>query len=227
MRQKEYYSEDEIVKNQYTTGKEYMTKGRVEYIGLYHKYITGEVYTLGDWNSKKSISLIPYEEESEDIKIYKSNKPKIKTRYSTPAIFYPSPTVDDINKKSITRHILKNVSTNQLIEINSSTVKDYQKKKIDNNLYQLETIEWKIAGVLNTVTVNGISKIGVVEQNIETIRNKSKTMPELLQYFKSYSEFYTDTTYEVPENINQSFSSAPIQTTTTSTSAPTSVSTSY
>ena len=30
-------------------------------------------------------------------------------------------------------------------------------------------------------------------------------MPELLQYFKSYSEFYTDTTYEVPENINQSF----------------------
>jgi hypothetical protein len=224
MRQKEYYSEDEIVKNQYTTGKEYMTKSRVEYIGLYHKYITGEVYTLGEWNVRKSISLIPYEEESADIKTYRSNKPKIKTRYNTPTVFYPSPTVNDINKKSITRHILKNVSTNQLIEIDSTTVKNYQKKKIDNNLYQLETIEWKISGTLNTVIKNGISEIGVVEQNIETIREKSKVMPELLQYFKSYSEFYTDTTYEVPENINQSFTLQPTQTTENSL---TSVSNSY
>ena len=207
MRQKEYYSEDEIVKNQYTTGKEYMTKGRVEYIGLYHKYLTGEVYTLGKYNAAKSLALIPYEEESKDIKTYKSNKPKIKTRYNSPRNFYPAPTVDDINKKSITRHILKNVSTNQLIEIDQATVKHYQKKKIDNNLFQLETIEWKISGPLNSITINGITQIGVIEENIETVREKSKKMPELLQYFKSYSEFYTDTTYQIPENINQVISS--------------------
>jgi hypothetical protein len=226
MRKKEYYNKEEIVENQYTTGKEYMTKNRVEYIGLYHKYITGEVYTLATFNSNKSIPLFPYQEESSDIKLYKTNKSKIKTKYNTPSIFYPSPTTDDINKKRITRYILKNVSTNQLIETNLQTVKDYQKKKIDNNLYQLETIDWKIAGPLNTVTVNGITKTGVVEQNIETIRNKSKTMPELLQYFKSYSEFYTDIIYEVPTNINQSFSSQSVQT-TNNTTISTSVSTSY
>ena len=213
MRKKEYYNKEEIVENQYTTGKEYMTKNRVEYIGLYHKYITGEVYTLATYNPNKSIPLFPYQEESADIKLYKTNKSKIKTKYNTPSIFYPSPTTDDINKKRITRYILKNVSTNQLIETNLQTVKDYQKKKIDNNLYQLETIDWKIAGPLNTITVNGITQTGVVEQNIETIRNKSKAMPELLQYFKSYSEFYTDITYEVPENINQSFTLQPTQTT--------------
>ncbi len=219
MRKKEYYNKEEIVENQYTTGQEYMTKNRVEYIGLYHKYITGEVYTLARYNSNKSIPLIPYQEESDDIKLYKSNKSKIKTKYSTPSIFYPSPTVDDIKKNRITRYILKNVSTNQIFETDLQTVKNYQKKKIDNNLYQLETIEWKITGPLNTTTINGITQIGVIEENIETIRNKSRKMSGLLQYFKSYSEFYTDTTYEIPENINQSFSSTPIQTTDTSTSA--------
>jgi len=224
MRKKEYYNKEEIVENQYTTGKEYMTKNRVEYIGLYHKYITGEVYTLARYNSNKSVPLIPYQEESDDIKIYKSNKPKIKTKYNTPNIFYPSPTTADIKKKRMTRYVLKNVSTNQIFETNLQTVKNYQKKKIDNNLYQLETIEWKISGPLNTTTINGITQIGVIEENIQTIRNKSKKMSGLLQYFKSYSEFYTDTIYEIPENINQSFSAQP---TTTSTSAPTSVSTSY
>jgi|11BtaG_2_1085332.scaffolds.fasta_scaffold02153_7 hypothetical protein len=225
MRKKEYYNKEEIVENQYTTGKEYMTKNRVEYTGLYHKYITGEVYTLATFNANKSIPLITYQEESADIKLYKANKSKIKTKYNTPNILYPSPTADDIKKKRMTRYVLKNVSTNQIFETNLQTVKNYQKKKIDNNLYQLETIEWKITGPLNTTTINGITQIGVIEENIETIRNKTKKMSGLLQYFKLYSEFYTDTTYEIPENINQSFSSTPIQTTATST--PTSVSTSY
>lgn len=224
MRKKEYYNKEEIVENQYTTGKEYMTKNRVEYIGLYHKYVTGEVYTLATFNANKSISLMPYQEESLDIKLYKTNKPKIKTKYNTPNIFYPSITTDDINKKRLIRYILKNVSTNQIFETDQQTVQHYQKKKIDNNLYQLEIINWKIAGPLNTTTTNGITEIGVVEQNIETIRNKSKKMSGLLQYFKSYSEFYTDTIYEVPENINQSFSP---QSTTTLTSTPTSISNSY
>ena len=224
MRKKEYYNKEEIVENQYTTGKEYMTKNRVEYIGLYHKYVTGEVYTLATFNANKSISLMPYQEESLDIKLYKTNKPKIKTKYNTPNIFYPSITTDDINKKRLIRYILKNVSTNQIFETDQQTVQHYQKKKIDNNLYQLEIINWKIAGPLNTTTTNGITEIGVIEQNIETIRNKSKKMLGLLQYFKSYSEFYTDIIYEVPENINQSFSP---QSTTTLTSTPTSISNSY
>ena len=52
-------------------------------------------------------------------------------------------------------------------------VKQYQAKKIDNNLYQLETINWKISGVLNTTIVNGIIIEGVIEQNIKEIEIKS------------------------------------------------------
>jgi hypothetical protein len=203
MRQKEYYTEEEIIENQYTTGQEYMTSDRIEYIGLYHKYLTGEIFTKGLYDPNKSIPLIPYAQESIDVQTFKKNKPKIKTNFQSPTQYYLIPNNEDIKNKQITRNILKNVSTNQLIEIDSKTLKQYQAKKIDNNLYQLETINWKISGVLNTTIVNGIIIEGVIEQNIKEIEIKSRKMPELLQYIKSYSEFYTDTTYIVPKNINQ------------------------
>jgi len=221
MRQKEYYTNEEINPNQYTIGQEYMTENRIEYIGLYHTYLTGEIFTKGSYDINSSVLLIPYIQESIDVQQFKKNKPKIKTKFKSPNRYYLIPNNEDIKNKQITRNILKNVSTKQLFEIDNITLKNYTSKKIDNNLYELISVNWKIAGPINTIVVNGILKEGVVEQNIKEIRAKSKAMPELLQYIKSYSEFYTDITYIVPTNINQSFSS------TDSTSQSTNTSTSY
>ena len=44
-RRKIYYPEGQIQKGLYTEGLEWMLEDGTEYIGDYHKYITGEVYT--------------------------------------------------------------------------------------------------------------------------------------------------------------------------------------
>ena len=44
MRQKAYYTKNEIETNLYTTGKQFMLTDRTEYIGLYHRYIVTHLY---------------------------------------------------------------------------------------------------------------------------------------------------------------------------------------
>jgi len=217
MRIKQYYSPEEIITNQYTNGQEYMTLGRKEYVGLYHRYLTGEIYTEAVY-SKKSKKLIIYIEESNDVKLYKKNNSKIKTKYQTPSEYSVQITNKDIKKKSITRNILKNVSSNTLQEVSADSVKLYNQKKIDNNLYQLIKINWTIAGPLNTTSTGQIIEIGAVEKNIQEVQSKAKKMPELLSYFKSFAEFYVDDTYIVPASINSvtTKSSSTSQTSTSS-----------
>ena len=217
MRLKTYYLPEEIINNQYTTGKEYMTLDRNEYIGLYHRYLTGEVYTQPKFSSK-SRKLIAYKEETEDVKLYRRNKRKIKTKYQSPSYYRLQITNDDIKNKTVTRNILKNVSSNTLQEISADSVKLYNQKKIDNNLYQLIKINWTIAGPLNTTSIGGIVEQGAVEKNINEVQLKSRQMPELLAFFTSYSEFYTDDTYIVPADINSS-SNNTSNTTESSTSS--------
>ena len=57
---KTYYPISEITTDLYTPGKQWMTTDNVEYIGAYHKYLTGEVYTKARWEPDVSIILIPY-----------------------------------------------------------------------------------------------------------------------------------------------------------------------
>ena len=54
-RLKLYYPVDEITTNLYTTGKEWMTTDKKEYVGLFHLYTTGEAYTQPMWNPKSSL----------------------------------------------------------------------------------------------------------------------------------------------------------------------------
>ena len=49
-RLKLYYPVDEITNDLYTYGSELMTEDNVEYIGAFHRYITGEVYTKSKWD---------------------------------------------------------------------------------------------------------------------------------------------------------------------------------
>ena len=80
----------------------YMTSDRIEYIGLYHKYLTGEIFTKGLYDPNKSIPLIPYSQESIDVQTFKKNKPKIKTNFQSPTQYYLIPNNEDIKKKYTT-----------------------------------------------------------------------------------------------------------------------------
>ena len=51
----------QIDKGLHTKGKEWMTADdQVEYVGFYHKYTTGEVYTRKDWDPVYSRKLKRY-----------------------------------------------------------------------------------------------------------------------------------------------------------------------
>ena len=76
-RKKVRYTKDEITNNLYTTGQEWMTPDNEEYIGLYHRYSTGEVYTSAKWNPNKSIKLIKFRLLPEGNKSYKKIKEDI------------------------------------------------------------------------------------------------------------------------------------------------------
>jgi hypothetical protein len=67
MRIKSYYSANEIVNNLYTSGQELMTTDNVEYVGLYHKYTTSEVYSQPMWDKNKSVKLIKYKDLPESV----------------------------------------------------------------------------------------------------------------------------------------------------------------
>ena len=59
-RKKVYYPDAQIQKGLYTNGKEYMFTNGIEYIGDYHKYTTGEVFTKSTFLRGVSKRLISY-----------------------------------------------------------------------------------------------------------------------------------------------------------------------
>ncbi len=60
-RKKIYYPDEQIQKNLFTEGREYMfLDDWLEFTGYYHKYSTGEVYTEKEWDAQKSKRLIRF-----------------------------------------------------------------------------------------------------------------------------------------------------------------------
>ena len=59
MRTKTYYTNDEIINDLFTQGKEWMTEDFIEYIGPYHTYPNGAIYSGAEY-SDESVQLMPY-----------------------------------------------------------------------------------------------------------------------------------------------------------------------
>ena len=71
IRMKLYYPESQIVKNLFTKGGEFMLLSNFDpYVGFYHRYSTGEVFTEHEWNPLKSERLIRYRALSDSKKKY-------------------------------------------------------------------------------------------------------------------------------------------------------------
>ena len=77
MREKLHYSDSEITNNLYTFGKEYMLNN-VEYKGFYHKYTTGEIYTLKKYNAVLSRKLTTFSETNESKNIFNQLNPNLR-----------------------------------------------------------------------------------------------------------------------------------------------------
>ena len=202
MRKKIYYSNSEITENLYTPGQQWMTEDSVEYIGLYHSYSTGEVYTEEKWKPNQSKKLLKFEPQITNNILYRNNKPRLKTKFISPVPYFISITTADIQNKFVTRYFLQKTNQPQVIEIDKRQFDFWTENKIDQAIYNGVAIKWKITGNANTITVNSAKQIGVIEFNSEQIRLAKKKLSGIETKLTNPLELYVDTTIIVPPAIN-------------------------
>jgi hypothetical protein len=201
MRLKITYLPDEITNNLYTFGKEWMSTDNVEYIGLYHIYSTGETYTEGVWNANKSIKLISYEDATA-LKFQYKKLNSVNTVYVTP-IPYQAENSISVNQQQLQRYFLQRKNDlNNIIEIDSTQFDLYANQQIDNNLYTAIQLTWYITGNVEDVIINNSKQLGVISKNKNSVINTDRRMPGISSKLSNLLEFYTDTDFVVPRDIN-------------------------
>lgn len=181
------YNITDIKTDLYTFGKEWATEDGQEYIGLYHRYIsTNETYTGANWGttSKKLIKFY----ENNNVNFYR-NLSKINVLFQTP---YPERTIitdEDQKKGFVNRYFLKKFNDSNVIEISKKQFDLYQNNKIDKNAYVSATVKWYITG-------------DAAKNNLKSVNDASQQIPQLRSILSNLSQFYTDTDFNVPRDIN-------------------------
>lgn len=210
-RKKIYYAENEIVRNLETIGSEFMLFDNWEnYSGSYHRYeSTNEVFTEPDWHSIKSKKLVPYKEKPKSYFQYQDiinyviingeKKELFGTykmdRYSAPVAVIRQPRQSEKDSGFMTRYFLfkRNERNTRLpIEIDKKQAVTYSTPTygINQFLYALQEIPWKIDGPEFDVIENGILKIpGVYNTNQRIVEKYSKKFPILKQVLMNFREF--------------------------------------
>lgn len=202
---KTYYPADEITINLFTTGSEWMTEQSREYVGEYHTYTTGEVYSEASYNPRFSVRLIPYisaETANSTTSIYKTLKPDIRVAYKTPELTIISPTLNDYKLGFFRRFFLKKFNETLIIEVDSKQFDLWKSSVIDRNLYNGVELLWFISGPIEDTYNKQIKIVGVYSKNQKQIAIAAQKMPELTTRLSNLIEFYADTDYLVPKDIN-------------------------
>jgi len=201
-RKKVKYTKDEITNNLYTAGQEFMTEDYKEYIGLYHSYSTGEVYSNAKWNSNTSIKLIKFREISKENQSYKKLKSDLTTRYNSLQPTKIEITQKNINEGYVDRYFALNIVTRIITEITLNQKKQIDQRKIDPNLYVAASLRWYITGNVESLYENGVTIKSVAEKNNDEIKTASKIIPDISNYLQNLTEYYSDTTYIIPKDLN-------------------------
>lgn len=210
-RSKLYYQDHQIRKNLFTNGKEFMTLSDwKEYIGPYHVYSTGEVYTEAEWHPKKSTKLVRYRERSEsyfkyiDIKHYGKRANGQKTlisgaqkydNYKKPISVFIQPTNDDYANGFITRHFAykRNERNQFFVEVDKKQTIDYyvDRTGINQYLYGLFDLVWKLTGPEFDIknSEGNIIEFGVIDTNKRTVARLSKEFPILAVILNNPRQF--------------------------------------
>lgn len=195
------YSVNEITNNLYTFGKEWMTEDGVEYIGLYHKYTTGEIYTKPVWDERLSKKLVTFADTTTTAYKYKKLRPDIKTTHKSIQSHQVIVSAADYKTGYITRYFAKKRNENLIIEVNISQYADWDSNKIDSILYDMIQIKWWVSGNIND-TFGVVNMPGVKTKNKQAVQAAEMKMPGISTKLSNYTQYYADTTVVVPKDIN-------------------------
>ncbi len=203
MRLKLYYTTDEITNNLYTSGSQYMLQDNTEYRGLYHTYLTGEVYTGATWNAKTSVKLVPYKRIMAKNTEYETLKRELKLSYQQPVSALNAPTTEQLKAGSYTRYFIKKVNESKIIEIDASQFELWQSNQFDPAMYTAIKMQWYISGPIEDTRPTLVLHLGVRTKNLSQIAAAETTLPGISKVLADPLQYYSDVTYLVPKDINQ------------------------
>ena len=203
MRLKSYYMPEEITNNLYTPGGQFQTDDGVQYKGSYHRYITNEIYTGGTWNAKYSKKLILLERITTKDSIYFKLKKQLKTKFNTPITYKPIISPSDYKLGYIDRYFLKKRNEQKFIEIDESQYKSWERGTIDSNVYDALNFRWFISGNIQDIKLGDVVQYGIITKNTRQIQYAQQQLPGIQNILKDPLQYYTDTDFIVPKDINE------------------------
>jgi len=143
---------EKIKTSLYTSGKEWMfLNNNEEYIGLYHQYPNGSVFSEAQFNDL-SQELIQYAPpiETDFGGIYYNLTQARFNNYVEPTYYQPIPNDSDYDNANITRYFVqKRNDLSQIIEVDAQAFKSVNRKNqigIDAGRYRKTSIQWSISG---------------------------------------------------------------------------------
>jgi len=207
-RKKIYYPDSQIEKNLYTRGKEWMyLNDWKEYIGYYHRYSNGEVFTEREWDPNRSEILVKYKERQEsyfrylDIKKYTEYRgekyelvgPQKYFTYSAPRAVKRLPTDIETEDGLMERYFVykRNEPNRVMIEVDKKQTENFDMDNtgINQYLYGLVKVPWKLSGPERDIYDGTMIKIsGVVDTNQRIVEKYSKKFPILKQILNNPRE---------------------------------------
>jgi hypothetical protein len=174
-RKKIYYPEGQIQKGLYTEGSEFMFEDGTEYVGDYHKYTTGEVYTKSAFVKNVSKQLIPYINLSKFDNKVKFEYDNLRDGEVESFVFAKyeknQPNQKDYDRGYYSRYFVKRHFDQIITEVNKDTFNSVQ----DEHYSKLE-IAWKLRG-------------NVIDINLLQVRTAEKDIKGISNYITNYSEF--------------------------------------
>ena len=75
-------------------------------------------------------------------------------------------------------------------------------KQIDSIIYEGVSVTWTIAGELEDTIINGTLIKGVRTKNNLQIQYANTKMPGISEYLNNPLQYYLDTTFVIPQDIN-------------------------
>jgi hypothetical protein len=201
-RSKLYYPKTAITENLYTNGGEYMFETGTMYVGYYHKYDTGEVFTRPVWDPNKSIKLLPYTDISGlpagsyqtpgQLKAFLLSDLNQK-KYKNPISNTTSPSDDDYIRGYYYRYFtVKRNEPEKMTEITRTEFLNAGNVSgINTFLYKVGKIKWHLIGdEYDTKNQNGVViKKGVIDNNAREVFALLQTYPYIYTLFGDYRQY--------------------------------------
>jgi hypothetical protein len=203
-RQRIYYTKAQITNGLKTGGGEWMYTDGTEYIGQYHKYATGEVFSLATFVQDKSRILIPFvdlkkliEDNELDIDFaknfeYDTMKPGYVPKSSIPNTHLLNINYNDIDSSFIYRYFAYKKNDGRLLELSSNDYNNIGSPTgLDEILWEAFKIKWKLKGPFNDIldSEGNIKEHGIIDANKRTVVLYSEKYPSIADYLTDFREF--------------------------------------